>query len=338
MTTLPLGKLPLDQLQRLLDQITPGDPRLLAGPGIGIDCAVIDLGHDMCLVAKTDPITFATDQIGWYSVQVNANDIATTGAAPRWFLATLLLPEAHTDATLIESLLAQMRDACAEVGAWLVGGHTEVTYGIDRPIVAGAMLGEVARDKLILPQGARVGDALLLTKRVAVEGTSIIAREKAAELADRVDAALLARAQGFLHTPGISVVRDAQIATASGRVHAMHDPTEGGLATALHELATAAAVGLEIDARAVPFYDETKVMCAVYDLDAWGLIASGSMLLAVHVDDATHIAGALRAAGIEATVIGRVVEREHGVRLRDAGGLRPLPTFARDEITRLFET
>lgn len=337
MTTLPLGKLPLDQLQTLLADIAPRDPRVLAGPGIGIDCAVIDLGNDMCLVAKTDPITFATDQIGWYAVHVNANDIATTGAAPRWFLATLLLPEAHTDAALIESILQQMRAACTEVGAWLVGGHTEVTYGIDRPIIAGTMLGEVARDKLILPQGACVGDALLLTKSIAVEGTSIIAREKARELADGVDAELLARAQDFLHAPGISVVPDAQIAAQSGRVHAMHDPTEGGLATALHELAMAAKVGLEIDASVVPMYEETRVLCAAFNLDPWGLIASGSMLMAVDADDAHAIVEALRAAGIDATTIGRVVERERGVMLRDADGLRPVPTFARDEIARLFE-
>ena len=334
---LPIGKLPSDQQARLLAEIAPADRRVLVGPGVGIDCAVIDLGHGACLVAKSDPITFAVDAIGWYAVHVNANDIATTGASPRWFLATILLPEGQSDAALVESIFHQVRDACRETGAALVGGHTEITYGIDRPIVVGSMLGEVARDRLITPAGARIGDKLLLTKRVAVEATSILAREKAAELIGRFDLAYLHQARRFLRDPGISVVRDAQVAIGAGRVHAMHDPTEGGLATGLHELATAANVGLEIEAQAVPIYPETQALCAAFGIDPWGVIASGSMLMAVEAGDAVAIVEALRAAGIESSIIGRAVEREHGVTLRDASGVRPLKTFARDEIAKVFE-
>ena len=173
----PLGKLPADVLARLLENIQPADPRVIVGPGIGLDAAVIDMG-DRLLVAKSDPITFATDSIGWYAVQVNANDIATTGATARWFLATLLLPESHADAAMAESIFSQIHSACAAISVSLVGGHTEITYGLDRPIVVGAMLGEVTRDRLVRPSGAQPGDALLLTKGIAVEGTAIIARER----------------------------------------------------------------------------------------------------------------------------------------------------------------
>jgi len=337
MAIFPTGKLPAEQLTRLLAEIAPADRRVLVGPGVGVDCAVIDVGNGNCLVAKSDPITFATDAIGWYAVHVNANDIATTGASPRWFLATILLPEGKSDAALVESIFDQMREACGEVGATHVGGHTEVTYGIDRPIVVGSMLGEVTRDRLITPSGARVGDALLLTKRVAVEATSILAREKARELIGRFDLAYLRHARRFLTDPGISVVRDAQVAIGAGRVHAMHDPTEGGLATGLYELAAAANVGLEIEAQAVPIYPETQALCEAFGIDAWGVIASGSMLMAVEADDAVAIAEALRAARIDASIIGRVVERERGVMLRDASGVTPLKTFARDEIAKVFE-
>ncbi len=338
MAIFPIGKLPADQLARLLAEMAPADRRVLAGPGLGVDCAVIDFGGGACLVAKSDPITFVTDAIGWYAVHVNANDIATTGASPRWFLATILLPEGKSDAVLVESIFDQTRQACREIGAALVGGHTEVTYGIDRPIVVGSMLGEVARDRLITPAGARPGDALLLTKRVAVEATSILAREKARELAGRFDAVFLDRARRFLTEPGISVVRDAQVATAAGHVHAMHDPTEGGLATGLRELAIAANVGLEIEAQAVPMYAETLALCEALGLDAWGVIASGSMLMAVEAGEAGAIVDALRAARIEASLIGRVVEPERGVTLRDTSGARPLKTFARDEIAKVFES
>jgi hydrogenase maturation factor len=333
----PAGKLPAGWLARLLAQEAPVDPRLIVGPGVGLDCAVIDLENGNYLVAKSDPITFAADEIGWYAVHVNANDIATTGAAPRWFLATLLLPEGKTDAAMVESIFRQIRQACAEIGARLVGGHTEITFGIDRPIIAGSMLGEVSRDRLIAPAGARLGDALLLTKRLAVEATSILAREKAQELIGKFDLPFLHHARRFLHDPGISVVRDAQVAIGAGRVHAMHDPTEGGLATGLHELATAANVGLEIDAPAVPVYPETRALCAVFGIDVWGVIASGSMLMAVDADDVDRIVVALKAAGIEAAPIGRVVERERGVTLRHGERVAPLRAFPRDEITKAFE-
>src|SRR5512139_1257066 len=151
-TPFPLGKLPADMLARLLAQVRPVDPRVLVGPGIGLDAAVIDMG-DRLLVAKSDPITFATDSIGWYAVQVNANDIATTGAAPRWFLATILLPASRADEALAQEILGQIHRACTNIGVRLVGEHTEITYELDRPIVVGTMLGEVTHERLVTSSG-----------------------------------------------------------------------------------------------------------------------------------------------------------------------------------------
>jgi len=335
MNVFPLGKLSADVLARLLAAHAPGDPRVIVGPGIGLDAAVIDMG-DRLLVAKSDPITFATDSIGWYAVQVNANDIATTGAAPRWFLATVLLPEARANAALVEEIFAQISSACAGLGICLVGGHTEITYGLDRPIVVGAMLGEVTRERLVTPSGARPGDVIVLTKGIAIEGTAIIAREKYNELQE-LGAEFLERCRSFLVVPGISVVRDAAIAVSAGRVDAMHDPTEGGLATGLYEMAQAARLGLTIDADAVPIYEETAALCRATNLNPWGLIASGALLLAVEAADADKIVHALEAAGIRAAKIGQVIQGASGVQLREAHGTRPLPRFERDEIARLFE-
>jgi hydrogenase expression/formation protein HypE len=218
----------------------------------------------------------------------------------------------------------------------LVGGHTEITHGLDRPIVVGCMLGEVIPERLVRPDGARQGDTLLLTKGIAVEGTAIIAREKGGELTG-LDESFLERCRGFLYDPGISVVRDAAVATATGAVHAMHDPTEGGLATGLWELAEAAGVGLEVDEAAIPVLPETQTLCVRLGLDPLGLIGSGALLLAVAPGDAATILAALGEAGIAAARIGRVVERKRGIVLRSTGGERPLPHFERDEIARLFE-
>src|SRR5262245_8898042 len=179
---LPAGKLPPALLTQLLARQAVTDPRVLIGPRLGEDAAVIDMG-DRLLIAKSDPITFATDAIGYYAVTVNANDIAAMGGTPRWFLATLLLPEASTTAALVRDIFAQVRQACRELDITLVGGHTEITVGLTRPILSGHMLGEVARARLVTSAGVQVGDALLLTKGFPVEGVAIMAREGAARLA-----------------------------------------------------------------------------------------------------------------------------------------------------------
>ncbi|MBN2470332.1 MAG: AIR synthase family protein [Anaerolineae bacterium] len=329
-TLLP-GKLPPELLRGLLAGV-PHDPSVIVGPGVGEDAAVIDLGGRY-LVAKTDPITFATDEVGWYAVQVNANDLAATGAVPRWFMATVLLPAGEADAALATRIFEQIVAACQAIGVTLVGGHTEITGGIDRPIVVGMMLGEVAPDRLVLTSGAQPGDAILLTKGVPIEATSIIAREKRAELANHFDPAFLDRAAAFLKEPGISVLKDAQVACAAGRVTAMHDPTEGGLATALWELAEASGHTLVIEADAWPICEEGERLCAFFGLDPLAAISSGALLLAVHPADRESIMAALEAAGIPVFWLGHVAAGPVDVR---AGGQR-LERPARDEIARLFE-
>ena len=334
--TYPVGKLPQADLIALLKHALPKpDPRVIFGPGLGRDAAVIDFG-DRYLVAKTDPITFATDEIGWYVVHINANDVACLGARPRWFIVTLLLPENQTDQTMVEEIFEQLRVAGEELGISVVGGHTEITHGIDRPIAVGAMFGEVAPSALVRSDGARIGDALIVTKGIAVEGTAILARELRGQLSGSLSPDLLARAADLLHTPGISVVRDALIASAAGAVHAMHDPTEGGIATGIYELTAAAGLGATIDEQALPIFPETRSVCAALDLDPLGIIASGTLLIAAAGRDAAAIVAALNAEGIAATVIG-AVDAEPGVRLRGEAGTRPMPQFARDEIARLFE-
>ena len=333
--SLPVGKLELEYLAELLSRYSHPTDRVLSGAGIGEDATVIDFG-DRYLVAKTDPITFATDEIGWYAVHVNANDIATTGADPKWFLVTLLLPEGRTDRDLVETIFGQVAEACGQIGVSLCGGHTEVTYGLDRPIVVGQMLGEVARDRLVTSGGAQVGDLVLVTKGVAIEGTAIIARERASELATQYSPEFLNRCRSFLRDPGISVLPEARIAVSTARIHSMHDPTEGGLATGLWELARASGVGLCIHRSAVPVLPETAALCARYSLNPLGVIASGSLVIAVAPGDAEPLIAALASGGITATVIGQVVPAQEGLTLVEDGQAQRLPRFEPDEIARLF--
>jgi hydrogenase expression/formation protein HypE len=344
MSPLPVGKLSGDTLQRLFAKhVRAGGSadressrRVVVGPRVGEDAAIIDMG-DRYLVATTDPITFATDAVGWYALHVNANDVAVRGARPAWFLATLLLPEGETEPEHVEELFAEIAEACESLGVALVGGHTEVTAGLSRPIVIGAMLGEVAKERLVTTGGARPGDTLLLTKGVPLEGAALIARECGEEAARRgVPDEVIASARGLLRRPGISVVPEALVATEAARVHAMHDPTEGGLATGCWELAEAAEAGVRVERERVPLLPEGARLCAAFGLDPLGTIASGSLLLAVAPTDAERVRAACRDAGIACAAIGAVTERREGMTLVEGGRARPLPVFPQDEISRLF--
>ncbi len=335
MEPLKLGKLPQPLLQSLLSRVLP-DPRVLVGPRLGEDAAVISMGEKL-LVAKTDPITFATEHIGWYAVQVNANDIAMMGGEPRWFLATVLLPEGAT-AAVAESIFGQIESACRSLGIALVGGHTEVTQGLGRPILAGFMLGEATPDTLVTSSGAREGDDIIVTKGIAIEGTAALALEHGPILAAKgVSRDRVRRAAEYLFVPGISVVNDARVARKAGPVHAMHDPTEGGLSTGLWELAQAAGLGLEIDLAQVQVLPETREICARLGIDPLGLLASGALILASPPVSRDAILSALAGAGIPARVIGRLVAREKGFRMVGPGGERDLRLFPRDELARWLE-
>lgn len=331
------GKLPLGLMQGLLESARRDDPRVIVGPRVGEDAAVLDFG-DHYLVAKTDPITFATDEIGYYAVTVNANDIATRGATPRWFLACVLLPEGRTDAALVEGIFRQITSACDGLGIGLVGGHTEVTAGLDRPVIAGAMLGEVERQCLVSTSGLRVGDRLVLTKSVPLEGASILAREKRGELlAAGLAPSVLDAAARFLHEPGISVVRDARVALAAGGITAMHDPTEGGVATALIEMAVAAGVGLRVARDRIPVDPRGASLCTHFGIDPLGTLSSGALLIGVRADCVDAVTRALTASGVPAAVIGRAVPASQGMLFEtDDGRTDPVLAFEQDEIARVL--
>lgn len=336
---LPAGKLPHSLLGELLEGLPHDDPRLLVGPTVGEDAAVIDFapGSDRLLVAKSDPITFATDQIGYYAVNVCVNDLAVAGATPRYYFPTLLLPAGQTDANLAAAIFSQIGAACRLLGIVVAGGHTEVTPAVTQPVVAGSLLGEVARARVVTSGGCRPGDVVLLAGTVPVEGTSLIAREKRAALLEMGwGAAVIDEAAGYLYKPGISVLTPALLAADGGLVTAMHDPTEGGVATGLLELALAAGVGIEIDLDEIPVEPLAHDLCAVFGLDPLGVIASGALLATAapeHVDGLLELWGG---AGWQGTVIGRILpDAAQYVALR-GGTAVPFPTYTVDEITKLW--
>ncbi len=334
-SSFPVGKLPSARLQELLARIQSHDQRLVVGPRFGEDAAVIDMG-DRYLIVTTDPITFATDRIGWYAVHVNANDVAVMGARPRWFFAVLLLPAAQDNSSLVETIMADLRDACDSLGIGVGGGHTEITAHLERPIVVGQMLGEVDRAGLIRKTSLAVGDRLLLTHGAAIEGTAILAREKADTLREGMSREQLARAEGYLLDPGISVVEAALTAAGTGAVHAMHDPTEGGVVSGLYELAAAADLGLRVFQDRIPILPESRTICAALGVDPLRLIASGALLIGAAAADAPRIAAALEAQGIPVATVAEVRPAGEGRVIEHHGESTPLTPADRDEIARVF--
>ena len=330
-----IGKFPPSLLEKLLRKTGVSDPRVVLGPGVGEDAAVLDLGETL-LVAKSDPITFATDRIGWYAVQVNANDIACTGGTPRWFLATLLVPERFTE-DQAEELFDQILDACNAIGVALVGGHSEVTYGIDRPLVTGTMLGEVSRDRLVKTGGAQEGDSIVVTKGIAIEGTALLALERAGDLRNAgVSDDTITLSAELLDSPGISVIADAQIACTTAQVHSMHDVTEGGLITGLREVAAASGLGLAIEEDSVPVLPVTRQVCQALELDPMGLLASGALIITLPSGDVPSLLSELEKKGIDGWEIGMMLAPEEGLISIGRAGEVELPQFSRDELARYF--
>ncbi len=332
----PVGKLPPRVLEALLASCSlPRSSRVVVGPRFGEDAAVIDIGPRY-LVAKTDPITFTDVRIGWYAVNVNANDVATLGARPRWFLATLLLPEGTTTPSLPQSIFQDILKACRSLGVTLCGGHTEITSGLTRPLVVGQMLGEVEKSKLIRKESQRPGDLILLTKGVALEGTAILARAMGGTLARRLGGAMVRRAARLLFRPGISVVREALLAIRHGEIHAMHDPTEGGVLSGLYELARAGGVGMRVCQDRIPVLAETRAFAQVLGFDPLALIASGTLLVVVSRRTTEKVLHAFRRSRIEAAVIGEIRRPSQGLCLVDGGKEGPLRPPEQDEIARLL--
>jgi hydrogenase expression/formation protein HypE len=330
---LPTGKLPADLLEHALSGLVAADPSVLVGAAVGEDAAAIDIEAEEVLVLASDPVTLAADALSRYAVLVNANDVATSGATPRWLIVTLLFPPGST-ASEIAVLVEGIQAVCADNGIALCGGHTEISDAVSSPLVVGTMAGTAKRAELIVKRRMGRGDRILLTKAIAVEGTGLIAREFAERLlAGGMTSAEVAASAAFLDR--IGVLEEAQVARRFPGVTAMHDVTEGGLATAVRELGAAGCRRLRLHLDRIPIYPETARICGILDLDPLGLIGSGSLLITVAADEAGTLAVALAEVGIEVSDIGEVLEQGEGVEALRDGVPAILPRFERDEVSRL---
>ncbi|MGE0084244.1 MAG: HAD-IA family hydrolase [Desulfococcaceae bacterium] len=333
---LPLsaGKFPNDLLKEFLDDFNFNDSSVLINPGIGEDTAAICAEGEEVLILKSDPITFATDAIGQYAVLINANDIATAGAVPRWFLATLLFPCGITPKEVF-GILRDLESVCRKWKITLCGGHTEITDAVNRTVISGMLAGTVKKADLIDKRSMRPGDRVLLTKGVAVEGTSIIAREFADRLRELgLDEDSIAMCRSFLSQ--ISILDEARISAQCKGCSAMHDVTEGGLAGALEELSIAGGHRILVHMENIPIFPQTQALCSLLDIHPLGLIGSGSLIICCREEYCKELIAGIFHAGIQATVIGEILEPGQGIEALAGGEKVQWPHFAVDEITKLF--
>jgi len=327
--TLPLGKVPIDVLKRtVLKCVGAKRGDVIQGPGVGEDAAILRVG-DLVLVTHSDPITGALERVGWLAVNVNANDVATRGARPRWFLSAILLPE-RSDEGIVRRICSQIHRAALDLGVAVVGGHSEATPGLDHPVVVGCMMGLAEAGRYVTTRDAKPGSAVILTKGAGIEGTAILASDRGEALEERFGAKLVREARSYYKR--ISVVEDALTAFGVGGVFSMHDPTEGGVAGGLHEMADASGTGFRVESRRIPISPSTKCVCEFFEIDPLQLISSGSLLISADKSRAEEIVQALASKRIEASIIGEFTQKPRERTIISETGVKPLPRPISDHL------
>jgi len=291
----------------------------------GLDFAAIKVGEGYMIVSA-DPITGVVDEIGKYAVFVSANDVATSGNRPQFAETVVLLPQGSL-AVDVEILAKQIDKAAKEIGVTIVGGHTEVTPGLRKPIVMATVFGFVK--KYISSGDAQDGDTIMMTKTAGLEGTAAISRELGIPKGI-ASQAVTRRARRFLGS--ISVVDEAVAAFGTGQVSAMHDCTEGGVLGAVYEMSIASGLGFELKESAVPVAPETNILCSKLTLDPLKLIGSGSLLISVRSGKEEIVRNALKQV-CKATVIGHFTSRER-VLMKADGSESRISSAPEDELWR----
>lgn len=324
-----IGKLPESVLKRsVFKQLHTKREEVILGAAVGEDCAAIELSEGEVFVVSTDPITASTADAGKLAVRVTLNDLATTGAEPVALLVTALLTPETTEPE-IKDLMHQMETECEACNVQIVGGHTEVTDVVNRPLLSVTGIGKVKKEALLRTGGSIPGDDIIVTKWIGLEGTSILAKEKETILAERLPGDLIRTGQEFDRF--LSILQEAKIAGECG-AHAMHDITEGGVFGALWELAEAAGIGLDVDLKKIPIRQETVEICEAFGLNPYELISSGSLLIAA--PDGTQLIRDLSEAGIPAAIIGKAVEGNDRI-IRNGDEKRFLEPPKTDEIYKV---
>lgn len=324
------GKIPPKELSQLLKE-TSSAPEIIVGAEAGEDAAVVH--SDKKIIITADPITFTEENIGTYAVAVNCNDIVAMGGIPKYLTTTILLPP-DSNHEKLSAIFKEINQACRQADVLWVGGHTEVTSAVTRTIISAQMVGSLFKEPTVT-SGAQAGDLLVMSKWAGLEATSILAREKKEKCRKLLGREGFERVLGWLHDPGISIIREGRILKDT-RITAGHDPTEGGIATGIHEIASRSGVGARIDGAKIKIREETLKLCSYFDLDPLGALSSGVFLFTAPPELAVEACAKLNAGGIPAAVIGEITGGAGEILLMQEGKASPLPIYIKDELLKVL--
>lgn len=318
MAELKIGKLDSDILQRIvIDKIRYRRPEVKTRAGIGEDCAVIDYGEYECVVS-TDPITADVKNIGRLAIHISCNDVASNGIEPLGITLAVMLPVGTTESD-VQTIMTQAGTAAEEAGVEIIGGHTEVTPAVNQPVIVSTAFGRGIAGESASARNMRPGDMILMTKSAGLEGTGIIATEKAEELTGVLTPQELRRAQGMIRN--VSVVKDGVTAGRIG-TSGMHDVTEGGILGAVWEMCHISGLGAEVELEAIHVDPVTEKIAAHYGIDPLRLISSGCMLIVAPPSKAYKIVTEYHKidVNIKSAIIGKICGAEHGITQIDPQG------------------
>ncbi|MCI7326888.1 MAG: AIR synthase family protein [Hornefia butyriciproducens] len=318
MAELKIGKLDSDVLQRIvINKIRYRRPEVKTRAGIGEDCAVIDYGEYECVVS-TDPITADVKNIGRLAIHISCNDVASNGIEPLGITLAVMLPVGTTESD-VQTIMTQAGTAAEEVGVEIIGGHTEVTPAVNQPVIVSTAFGRGIAGESASARNMRPGDMILMTKSAGLEGTGIIATEKAEELTGVLTPQELRRAQGMIRD--VSVVKDGITAGRIG-TSGMHDVTEGGILGAVWEMCHISGLGAEVELEAIHVDPVTEKIAAHYGINPLRLISSGCMLIVAPPSKAYKIVTEYHKidVNIKSAIIGKICAAEHGITQIDPQG------------------
>ncbi|MGL6174124.1 MAG: AIR synthase family protein [Cellulosilyticaceae bacterium] len=299
------GKVPNEILrEQIFNELKFKRDEVVVYPNVGEDCSVLEFEKDMQIVLSTDPITGAISEIGNLAVNISCNDVCSSGAEPVGILVTLLLPVGTTKED-VQRIMKDIHSVAEKNKVVVLGGHSEVTDAVVRPIISTTVIGKVKKGHLVCTNGARVGDDLILTKWAGLEGTAIIAHDYEKELRRHLDKDTIDQAQGLKEH--LSVIHESKL-IQNLEITSMHDVTEGGVLGGCYEVAECSGVGVEIILENIPVLECTRAICELAQISPYKLISSGCMLLTT--SEGEKCIEILQAEGIQATIIGRIIDGE----------------------------
>ena len=300
-----IGKIPSEVLEKIiLNPINKNDSKrdeIIVRPKTGEDCSAVYMGDELCIVS-TDPITGADKNAGYIAVHINCNDIASSGGEPVGILMTVLLPP-NSSQDILEDIMSGAHKASKEVGIEILGGHTEVTEVVTKPVISATIIGKSKNKNFISSGGALLGQDVIMTKWAGLEGTSIIANDYYHILKDKLPEEILKSAMDM--SKFLSVIPESKIAVEYGAT-AMHDVTEGGILGAVWEVADCSNKGVKLYLDKIPVKKETEEICRISNINPYRLISSGSMIITAF--DGHKLVEELKNSNIEASVIGKITE------------------------------